>query len=540
MSEITMKKERPNFLFIMTDQQRADHLSCSGNSLLKTPHIDSIAQRGNRFERFYVNSGICQTNRATIMTGQSVTQHGVRVNGIPISLDAVCFPHLLHAAGYETALFGKSHFQNFTTEKPVEPAHLPNLDQPPEHLRDSIMTLRSGPEYEREFRFTDSKDPVDDEKEGLHYGFKNFRVTTWHGDGVKGHYTHWLNERFPDAENNLSSVNPEPDSRYNAPQARKPRMPAEFYPTNYITEMTLDYLDNYGGGDRDAPFFIQCSFNDPHHPFTPPGKYWDLYNPEDIVLPKSFYHNAHDQTPILARFHKQLASGEADRDWVRPYAVYEDEAKQITALTYGMIAFIDDSVGRILEKLKELELDEETVIIFTSDHGDWMGDHGLMQKALLHYQGIIRVPFIWADPEDKNPGTVSTELACSQDIPNSILARAGLAPCAGMQGKDLTKLLFGGEFTPHDGILIQQQTTIPLPGDNQHMRVKTFVDREWRISYYSGKDWGELYNIKEDPGEIYNLWSSSEHQSIRLELMRRMFETMVDGESQSPLQVNVG
>ena len=535
-----MKKKRPNFLFIMTDQQRADHLSCAGNSLLETPHIDSIAQRGRRFERFYVNSGICQTNRATIMTGQSITQHGVRVNGIPISLDAVCFPHLLQAAGYETALFGKSHFQNFTTETPKEPTANPDLDLPPEHLRDSIKTLRSGPEYERELRFTESKDPTEDEKEGLHYGFKNFRVTTWHGDEVKGHYTHWLNERFPDAEKNLSSVNPEPDSRYNAPQARKPRMPAELYPTNYITEMTLDYLDNYAGGERDDPFFIQCSFNDPHHPFTPPGKYWDLYNPEDITLPKSFYHNAHDQTPILKRFHEQLASGEADREWVRPYAVYEDEAKQITALTYGMIAFIDDSVGRILGRLKDLDLDEETVIIFTSDHGDWMGDHGIMQKALLHYQGIIRVPFIWADPKDKSPGTVSTELACSQDIPNSILARAGLASCAGMQGKDLTKMLFGGEFTPHDGILIQQQTTIPLPGDTQHMRVKTFVDKEWRISYYSGKDWGELYNIKEDPDEIYNLWASSEHKTIRLELMTRMFESMVEGESMSPLQINVG
>ena len=82
-----MTKNRPNFLFIMTDQQRADHLSCAGNNVLKTPNIDSLANRGKRFDRFYVNSGICQTNRATIMTGQSVTQHGVRVNGIPISLD---------------------------------------------------------------------------------------------------------------------------------------------------------------------------------------------------------------------------------------------------------------------------------------------------------------------------------------------------------------------------------------------------------------------------------------------------------------------
>ena len=113
-----MTAQRPNFLFIITDQQRADHLSCAGNPVLKTPHLDSLAHRGRRFENFFVNSGICQTNRATIMTGQTITQHGVRVNGIPIALDSVCFPHLLQAGGYETALFGKAHFQNMTTNLP--------------------------------------------------------------------------------------------------------------------------------------------------------------------------------------------------------------------------------------------------------------------------------------------------------------------------------------------------------------------------------------------------------------------------------------
>ena len=256
-----MKNNRPNFLFIITDQQRADHLSCAGNSLLKTPHIDSLAQNGRKFERFYVNSAVCQSNRATIMTGQSITQHGVRVNGIPISLDAVCFPHLLQAAGYKTALFGKAHFQNFTTEKPIQPTTNSNLDQPPDYLRDATRTSRSGFQYERELNFTNTLDPSKDEQAGSYYGFKNFRGCTWHGDGVQGHYTHWLNERFLDADQNRSSINPEPDCRYTAPQARKPRMPTELYPTNYITEMTLNYLDNYANNGHKEPFFIQCSFN---------------------------------------------------------------------------------------------------------------------------------------------------------------------------------------------------------------------------------------------------------------------------------------
>ena len=169
-----------------------------------------------------------------------------------------------------------------------------------------------------------------------------------------------------------------------------------------------------------------------------------------------------------------------------------------------------------------------------------MGDHGLMQKALLHYQGLIRVPFIWVDPEEEKPGMVAPELACSQDIPNSILARASLAPCAGMQGQDLTNLLFHGAISSRDGILVQQTTAIPLPGDDRPTQVKTFVDHEWRLSYYLDKNWGELYNLKEDPDEIVNLWHAPEHQIIRLELMERMLKSIVEGELLSPIQVNVG
>ena len=535
-----MGVKRPNILFIITDQQRADHLSCAGNPVLKTPYMDLLAERGRRFENFYVNSGICQTNRATIMTGQMLAQHGVRVNGIPISLDSVCYTHLLQAGGYETALFGKAHFQNMTTERPSFRQVAQDLDLPPKELRDARTRIRSGPEYDRELNFQHSVDPEIDERQGDYYGFERFRVCTWHGDDVQGHYTHWLDERFPDAANNRSSVNPEPDPRYTAPQTRKPRMPEELYPTNYVAEMTLEYLDDYARGGQDKPFFVQCSFPDPHHPFTPPGKYWDMYDPADIELTPSFYHQPHDQTPILARMHQELADGTANREWVRPYAVTEDEAKQIIALTYGMVSFIDDSVGRIVTKLKKHGLDENTVIILTSDHGDWMGDHGLMQKALLHYQGLIRVPFIWLDPDDESPGQTQHEIGCSQDIPNTILARAGLAPSAGMLGEDLNKIMFDGEGSRRDGVVVEQATSLPLPGRDIPLRVKTYVDHDWRLSYYAGEDWGELYDLKRDPGEIVNLWTSEDHRIIRLELMERMLKNIIHYESGTPLQVMTG
>ena len=536
-----MPSDRPNFLFIITDQQRADHLGCYGNSLLKTPHIDSIATRGRKFENFYVQSAVCQSNRATILTGRTNTQHGVRVNGIPISLNDVCFTHHLKSAGYATALFGKAHFQNFTTQKPpYENTMDRNLTPPPEALTEASRNLRSGPEYEREKNFGQSTDPIADEKAGDYYGFDNFRICTWHGDDVQGHYNQWLEERYPNSDQNRSSVNPLPDERYTAPQARKPRMPEKLYPTNYITEMTLEYLDTHIEQESPEPFFIQCSFNDPHHPFTPPGKYWDMYEPTDIELPVSFYHQPHDQTPILARMHNELENGDPDREWVRPYAVREDEAKQIIALTYGMISYIDDSVGRLLKKLEDLDILDNTVVVFTSDHGDWMGDHGIMQKALLHYQGLIRVPFIWMDPRDTDQGTNTAEIGCSGDIARTILNRAGLGGNMGMMGQNLLPIMFENGSSKRDGVLIEQQSALPLPGQDRPLRVKTFVDTNWRLTYWLGQDWGEFYDLANDPHEIVNLWESQEHEMTRNQLIEKMMLTVFENEDTSPSQVNVG
>ena len=182
--------KRPNFLFIVTDQQRADHLSCAGNPLLRTPHTDSIAARGTRFDRFYVAAPICMPNRATILTGRMPSLHGVRMNGIPLGLDATCFTHLLNRAGYRTALMGKAHLQNFTGQEKAFATEWPGgLEAPPPDLSEAARQLRKGPAYDRELRADESDDPATDEAEGDFYGFDSFRLCTWHGDSVRGHYS---------------------------------------------------------------------------------------------------------------------------------------------------------------------------------------------------------------------------------------------------------------------------------------------------------------------------------------------------------------
>lgn len=532
-----MSKRRPNFLFIITDQQRADHLGCYGNRVLKTPHIDAIAAHGWRFERFYVATPVCQSNRNTIMTGRMPTLHGTRQNGIPLALDAVCFTHLLRAQGYRTGLFGKAHFQNFTGETPKFQLQFPpGTSEPAEDMREARRGLRVGPAYDRELN-AEHRDPRADEAEADFYGFERFRICTWHGDDVRGHYSAWLNERLPGADQLRSSVNPQPAPGYDAPQVRWSRIPEALYPTSYVADQTIAYLEERAQDPEGAPFFIQCSFPDPHHPFTPPGRYFHMYDPADMTLPASFHHQPHDQVPALKRMHDDLANGTADRRWVAPYAVHEQEARQIMAVTYGMVSMIDDAVGRIMARLGQLGLAEDTVVIFTSDHGDWMGDHGVMQKGPLHYQGLIRVPFIWSDPTGGPGARVTEQLAGTLDIARSILMRAGVAPANGMQGQDLGELMADGATSKHDGLIIEGQTSRPYLGMTTQVRVRTFCDGHWRMTLWEGQPFGELYNLDQDPGEIVNLWHDPASRAKRAELSERMLWKMIELQDRSPFPV---
>ncbi len=525
--------DAPNFLFIITDQQRADHLGCYGNPLLKTPNIDAIAARGTRFDRFYVVDPICMPNRSTIMTGRMPSLHGVRHNGIALSREHTTFVDVLRAAGYRTGLVGKAHLQNMTG-LPASFGYSPpdGLDPPPPGFSDAFHGERSGPGY-------DLEQPADWSDKGLSgfgesfYGFDHVELCTFHGDMVRGHYLNWLAERDPEAARRWGPEGSASSADRPAPQARKPAVPAELYPTAYIAERTIAWLEARANAPSGEPFFLQCSFPDPHHPFTPPGKYWDMYDPADIELPATFHDRSNNPIPPLQALYDEQAAGTADRSFVRPFAVTEEEARSCIALTYGMIAFIDDAVGQILATLDRLGLAENTVVIFTSDHGDWMGDHGIMLKGPLHYQGLVRIPFLWADPEG-GQSPQNDGLASSLDIARSVLTRAGIAPFNGCQGQDLNPMRAGGA-SAHDGVMIEQTTQRPYLGFTKPVRIHTFIDERWRLTFWQGVPWGELYDLERDPAERTNLWDDPAHAATRAELTERMLRAAIDLNDTAPL-----
>jgi arylsulfatase A-like enzyme len=532
--------KQPNFLFIITDQHRADHLGCYGNPIVRTPNIDRLAATGTRFDNFYVATPICMPNRATLMTGRMPSLHGARQNGIPLSLNATTFVEIMRAAGYDTALIGKCHLQSISGNPPIigMPEPEPNKIQPPDHLREADRSWPSHGRYDQELRATWQNNP-EFELTLPYYGFSHVDLAVGHGDEIVGHYSRWLKERHAYTDSLCGAKNQLPGNSYIAPQAWRTRVPEELYPTAFVAERTIKYLENYSRGDRAKPFFLQCSFPDPHHPFTPPGRYWDMYAPEQIPLPPSFNAEERPIAPHLQKLYDERKANQANRNGQRTFAISERELREATALTYGMITMIDDAIGSILGWLRALRLDHDTVVIFTSDHGDFMGDHQLLLKGALHYRGLIRVPFIWREANLEDEGVVNNGLCGTLDIANTILDRAGLMGHNGMQGRSLLTALKGGE-TGHDALVIEEHQRRGYMGFKNNFRARSLITQNNRLTIYEGADWGEFYDFTEDPYEMNNLWYEPRAQRQRHELTERLARKLMVLADASPLATHHG
>lgn len=506
---------KPNFILFVTDQQRADHLGCYGNPIVRTPNIDSIAAQGTRFDKFYVSCPVCMPNRASLMTGRMPSQHLVRHNGIPLPRQATTFVDVLRENGYRTGLIGKGHLQNMTGQ-PANERSIENKKQA-SPLRDGLELGLNESWYEGEAA-TIWRDNPDHDVETPFYGFDHVRVCSLHGDQVEGHYTKWLRDRCNNWDQLTGPENALPDPRYSAPQAWRTRVPEDCYPSSYVAEEAISFLDQ--SRDDDSPFFLMVSFPDPHHPFTPPGKYWDMYDPDDIPLPKTFDDKLWDPMPDVPELREALTAG-ASNPYV-PQEVTERQAREVIALSYGMISMIDDAIGSVLGQLKRLGLADDTVIGFTSDHGDYLGDRGAIFKFGMHYQEIIRVACLWKDPENLTTGDASSRLSGTIDLAPTILARAGLNPYFGIQGLDL----FDASKS-HPAMLIEDYSIAYLRDASSRSHFVTLLTDKLRISRYESSDWGELYNLEDDPEERKNLWDALSCQTLKSQLHERFVKELI-------------
>ncbi len=513
--------KQPNFLFIITDQHRADYLGCSGHPVLKTPNIDSIAANGVKFDNFYVASPVCMPNRATLLTGRYPSTHGLRHNGCDLSYDASTFVEALRLSGYRTAAIGKSHVQPMTGI-PAQPRVDP----------DSLGPIKEA--WRQDEADYDNEDPsryegADYYKFNLpYYGYEHVEMVTWHGDVCNGHYLQWLRKASSQADFWRDRQNQSPHD-YICPQAVRTPVPEEFYPTAYIRDRTLAWLE--GAKDDDKPFFTFVSFPDPHHPFTPPGKYWDMYKPEQFSAPPDFTAHKNPISPMQFLYDEWKAGARADQTQ-EAFMASEREIREAMALSCGMIAMIDDAVGAIVEKLKTIGRYEDTVIVFNADHGDYLGDCSMMLKGAIMRRSINNVPFIWSDPADRNPGK-SDILASTADLAPTILARAGVKPYFGIQGRNLLSDL-DGSTQPREALLIEFEDTQRRMNFSKPAVVRTLQTQEHRLTVYQDIAWGELYDLRKDPGELQNLWDDPDYAGVRATLIERLMREIIATVDTSP------
>ncbi len=447
----------PNIILILADQMRYDTLGITGNPVIQTPHIDSLADSGWVFTRPYSCLPICMPQRVSLMTGQYPSAHGTVCNGIPYQGRYPMLPELLRDQGYQTFSSGKMHLN------PIAEGFTEPLEEP-------------------------------GEVQGLPYmGFEGLY-------DVEGYTSAYLKRISNEAPELLEAANHRPGFTAEGPfQVCPTPIPLSLHRSTGIADHAISFIR---GRDRSRPFFLHCSFWDPHHPFDPPDPYDRMYEPEDMPLPIPGCEEEFSSLPSHFQEWYTHSWGDAGKnfkehsmqDWQKIYSQY-----------YGMISLIDDSIGRLLQVLEEEGLQEDTIIIFTSDHGELLGDHGLALKGPFFYEGLLKVPLIIHDPRTLQ-GSMQTidEPVMTYDIMPTIMEWcSGTVPP--MTARSLVPFFMGDPREP-DTILIEGEDT----------GMVCLVDGDWKIIVYRDLDQGQLYNLQDDPEERVNLWDRDYRQQSRM------------------------
>jgi arylsulfatase A-like enzyme len=505
--------KRPNILWIIADQLRADHVGFGGNPIVRTPHLDALAARATVFDRAWVANPICMPNRCSMLTGRMPSAHGVVFNDRSLAWNANTFARELSRAGYRTALIGKSHIQHGLSRNVVRAQRqAPTLANPYPDGWDSL----ENPEL-----YLEGSPSIPD-----FYGFQHVEFAIGHADAVAGHHYQWAVQRGADPQLLHTEWGPGSPARARyAPwwQVYQPVLPEEFHSTTFVTEQTIAWLEQRraqsGGNPAPEPFFLQCSFPDPHHPFAPPGRWWDAYRPADMPEPATFDDPLTD-APAHLRVIRAL---KPSKNPVQMFGPSRELVRHAMAAEFGLIEMMDQGIGRILTALERLGLADDTIVVFTSDHGEMFGDHGLMLKATMHYQQCLRVPLLIARPGGAAARTRA--LASSLDLAQTFLDLAGAAPFADMQGTSLVPVLHDPSGSVRDHAFVEEDFPLAQHGSPLPLRTRTLVTDRYRYSRYSSGD-VELYDLEADPAELCNLANDPGYRSVRADVTEQLLDAM--------------
>ena len=475
-----------NILWIMCDQLRFDYLSCYGHPHLKTPHIDALAARGVRFTRAYVQSPVCGPSRMSYYTGRYMRSHGSNWNGFPLRVGEPTLGDALKTLGVRNVLVGKTHMK-------ADTEGMERLGIDPNSIIGVAQSECGFEPYERD--------------DGLH--------PTRPG-GQRPRYDAYLTDQGYDGENpweQWANSGAAPDGTLHngwlLNHADKPaRIEEDDSETPYMTRRAMDFIQAAKADGR--PWCLHLSYIKPHWPYIVPAPYHDMYASADVIAATKSEAERADPHPVYRAFMDMRVSVNFSRDEVR---------EKVIPAYMGLIKQLDDQIGVLMQFLREQGHENDTMIVFTSDHGDYLGDHWLGEKDLFH-EPSVKVPLIIADPSpssDASRGTTCNALVEAIDLAPTFVEYFGgtVAPNV-MEGRSLLPILHGIQpahwrqfvISEYDYAMQAARTTLGRSVDQ--CRLFMVFDGRWKYIHAPGYR-PMLYDLATDPAEFNDLGANPTH-----------------------------
>jgi arylsulfatase A-like enzyme len=451
----------PHILLLMTDQHRADCIGADGNSVIRTPHLDRIAREGVRFEHAYSSTPTCTPARAALLTGLSPWNHGMLGYGRIAPRYAFEKPRAMREAGYYAIAVGKQHY----------------------------APMRNGHGYER---------MVLDE----HCEEGNGPQAVVHPDAERADYEAWFWSEAPALDPHTTGI------WWNDYRARAFALPERLHPTRWTGDTAVNFLKGYQGS---RPFFLKVSFIRPHSPYDPPERFMKLY--QDAALPDARV------APWAERYAARNSSG---TDIWRG-RLSTDEIRRARQGYYGSVSFVDEQIGRILEALEKRGWMDETLILFTSDHGDMLGDHNLWRKSYA-YEPSARIPMLLRWPA-AGRGKLAAQPVELRDVLPTLLDVAGKPAPRPLDGRSLLAAARGAEWRP----FLDLEHDVCYSPEN-HWNALT--DGRWKYIFHAQDGREQLFHLERDPHEMSDLAGDAAHAGELRQWRQRLVEHLaVRGES---------
>ncbi|MDC0739546.1 sulfatase-like hydrolase/transferase [Cognatishimia sp. SS12] len=491
-----------NVLFIMCDQLRYDYLGCAGHPTIRTPNIDALAARGVRFSRSYVQSPICGPSRMSTYTGRYVRSHGADYNNVPLRVGEWTLGDHLKSSGARAVLCGKTHAK----------ADIEGMER-----------LGIDPSSPKGKHIAEAGFEVWDRLDGLHP--KNLKTPSHYNDylrskGFDGD-TPWQDWAASVVDHDGSVKN----GWLNEYADRPARIPEEHSETAYSTNRAMEFIEQAEGD----PWCLHLSYIKPHWPIVAPAPYHNMYGPEDVVPVVRAEHEKTEAHPVYQSNQNARFSTIYNRDGAR---------EKVVAAYMGLITQIDDHIGRLMNWLDNTGRSKDTLIIFTSDHGDYLGDHWMGEKLYFH-DPSVRVPLIVVDPSpkaDKARGTVDDRLTESIDlVPTIVDYMGGEIRDHILEGRSLLPLIHGEDVTWKGCVFSEAdygrsaaRTKLDRPTD--HCRMVMAFDGRWKYVHSEGLR-PMLFDLENDPEEMNDLGQHTYYEDIRQKMKDHVLDWAYGGKN---------